>query len=55
MNNQFYFATAKQYRIIVAPEAKTLNPFNHVNAAHSDFNIDSLWWLVLPAGGAALV
>jgi hypothetical protein len=28
MNDEFYFATAKQiYRIMVSPQAKKLNPF----------------------------
>ena len=56
MNDEFYFATAKQiYRIMVPLRRKPLTLLDRLNAAHSDFNIDSLWWLVLPAGGAALV
>jgi hypothetical protein len=53
MNNEFYFATAKQiYRIIVPLRRKPLTFLDRLNAAHSDFNIDSLWWLVM-SGGAA--
>ena len=48
MNDEFYFATAKQiYRIMVSPQAITLNLLDRLNATHSDFNIDSLWWLVM--------
>jgi hypothetical protein len=55
MNDEFYFATAKQiYRIMVSPQAKTLTLLDRLNAAHSDFNIDSLWWLVI-SGRAAFV
>jgi hypothetical protein len=53
MNDEFYFATAKQiYRIMFSPQAKTLTLLDRLNAAHSDFNIDSLWWPVM-AGVAA--
>ena len=31
----------------------TLTLLDRLNAAHSDFNIDSLWWLVM-SGGAAV-
>jgi len=48
MNDEFYFATAKQiYRIMVSPQAKTLTLLDRLNAAHSDFNIDSVWWPVM--------
>jgi hypothetical protein len=48
MNDEFYFATAKQiYRIMVSPQAKTLTLLDRLNAAHSNFNIDSLWWPVM--------
>jgi hypothetical protein len=47
MNDEFYFATAKQiYRIMVSPQAKTLTLLDRLNAAHSNFNIVSLWWPV---------
>ena len=53
MNDEFYFATAKQiYRIIVSPQAKTLTLLDRLNAAHSDFNFDSLWWPVMPGVAA---
>ena len=53
MNDEFYFATAKQiYRIMVPLRRKPLTLLDRLNAAHSDFNIDSLWWLVM-SGGAA--
>jgi hypothetical protein len=45
MNDEFYFATAKQiYRIMVSPQAKTLTLLDRLNAAHSNLDIDSLWW-----------
>jgi hypothetical protein len=48
MNDEFYFATAKQiYRIMVSPQAKTLTLLDRLNAAHSNFKIDSLWWPVM--------
>jgi hypothetical protein len=48
MNDEFYFATAKQiYRIMVSPQAKTLTLLDRLNTAHSNFNIDSLWWPVM--------
>jgi len=41
------------YRILVSPQAKkTLTLLDCLNAAHSDFNIDSLWWLVMSSGPA---
>jgi hypothetical protein len=50
LNNEFYFATAGQiYRILASPQAKTLTLLDRLNAAHFDFNIDSLWWLGQPA------
>ena len=53
MNDEFYFATAKQiYRIMVSPQAKTFTLLDRLNAAHSDFNIDWFWWLVLSSGAA---
>ena len=53
MNDEFYFATAKQiYRIMFSPQAKTLTLLDRLNAAHSDFKIDSLWWLVMSSGPA---
>jgi hypothetical protein len=53
MNDEFYFATAKQiYRIMVPLRRKPLTLLDRLNAAHSDFNIDSLWWLVMSAGAA---
>ncbi len=54
MNDEFYFATAKQiYRIMVSLRRETVNPFlDRLNAAHLDFKINSLWWLVM-SGGAA--
>jgi hypothetical protein len=53
LNDEFYFATAKQiYRIMVSPQAKKLNPLDRLNAAHSDFNIDLWWWLVLSSEAA---
>jgi len=53
-NDEFYFATAKQiYRILVSPQAKkTLTLLDCLNAAHFDFNIDSVWWLGQPRGAA---
>jgi hypothetical protein len=48
MNDEFYFATAKQiYRIMVSPQAKTLTLLDRLNAAHSNLDIDSLWWPVM--------
>src|SRR6266576_3645698 len=48
MNDEFYFATAKQiYRIMVSPQAKTLTLLDRLNAAHSNLYIDSLWWPVM--------
>ena len=43
MNDEFYFATADQiYRVMRSPQAKTtLTLLDRLNAAHSDFNIDS--------------
>jgi len=53
MNDEFYFATAKQiYRIMVPLRRKPLTLLDRLNAAHSDFNIDSLWWLVMSAAAA---
>jgi hypothetical protein len=54
LSDEFYFATAGQiYRILVSPQAKkTLTLLDRLNAAHSDFNIDWLWWLVLSSGAA---
>jgi hypothetical protein len=53
LNDEFYFATAKQiYRIMVPLRRKPLTLLDRLNAAHSDFNIDSLWWLVM-SGRAA--
>jgi hypothetical protein len=53
MNDEFYFATARQiYRIMVPLRRKPLTLLDRLNAAHSDFNIDSLWWLVM-SGRAA--
>jgi hypothetical protein len=53
MNDEFYFATAKQiYRIMVSPQAKNLNPLDRLNAAHSNLDIDSLWWPVMPGVAA---
>ena len=54
MNDEFYFATAKQiHRILVFPSGEeTLTLLDRLNTAHSDFNIDSLWWPVM-AGVAA--
>ena len=54
LNNEFYFATAGQiYRILASPQAKkTLTLLDRLNAAHFDFNIDSLWWLGQPRGAA---
>jgi hypothetical protein len=49
----FIFATAKQiYRIMVPLRQKSLTLLDRLNAAHSDFNIDSLWWLVMSAAAA---
>jgi len=28
------------------------NPLDRLNAAHSEFNIDLLWWLVMSSGTA---
>jgi hypothetical protein len=54
MNDEFYFATAKQiYRIMVPLRRKPLTLLDRLNAVHSDFNIDSLWWLVMSAGAAS--
>ena len=54
MNDEFYFATAKQiYRIMVSPQAKPLTLLDRLNAAHSDFNIDSLWWPVMSGVAAS--
>lgn len=51
LNDEFYFATAKQiYRILVSPQARNLNPLDRLNAAHFEFKIDSLWWLVMSSG-----
>ena len=52
LNDEFYFATAKQiYRILCFPSGEeTLTLLDRLNAAHSDFNIDSLWWLVMSSG-----
>jgi hypothetical protein len=48
MNDEFYFATAKQiYRIMVSPQAKNLTLLDRLNAAHSNLDIDSLWWPVM--------
>jgi hypothetical protein len=48
MNDEFYFATAKQiYRIIVSPQAKPLTLLDRLNAAHSNLDIDSVWWPVM--------
>jgi hypothetical protein len=48
MNDEFYFATAKQiYRIMVSPQAKTFTLLDRLNAAHSNLDIDSLWWPVM--------
>ena len=53
MNDEFYFATAKQiYRIMVPLRRKPLTLLDRLNAAHSDFNIDWLWWLVFSSGAA---
>jgi len=54
MNDEFYFATAKQiHRILVFPSGEeTLTLLDRLNTAHSDFNIDSLWWLVMASGPA---
>ena len=55
LNNEFYFATAGQiYRIFGFPsgEEETLTVLDRLNAAHFDFNIDSLWWLVLSSEAA---
>jgi len=34
------------------PGEETLTLLDRLNAAHFDFNIDSLWWLVLSSGAA---
>jgi hypothetical protein len=44
LNDEFYFATSRQiYRIFASPskEEETLTILDRLNAAHSDFNIDS--------------
>jgi hypothetical protein len=49
----FILLPAKQiYRIMVPLRRKPLTLLDRLNAAHSDFNIDSLWWLVM-SGAAA--
>jgi hypothetical protein len=53
LNDEFYFTTARQiYRILPFPsgEEETLTLLDRLNATHFDFNIDSLWWLVLSSG-----
>jgi len=53
LNDEFYFTTTRQiYRIMVPLRRKPLTLLDRLNAAHSDFNIDSLWWLVM-SGRAA--
>jgi len=54
LNDEFYFATAKQiHRILGFPSGEeTLTLLDRLNTAHSDFNIDSLWWLVMASGPA---
>jgi hypothetical protein len=48
MNDEFYFATAKQiYRIMFPLRRKTLTLLDRLNAAHSNLDIDSLWWPVM--------
>ena len=54
LNDEFYFATAKQIHSILVFHSgeETLTLLNRLNTAHSDFNIDSLWWLVMSSGPA---
>jgi hypothetical protein len=54
LNDEFYFATARQiYRIgFPSGEEETLTLLDRLNAAHSDFNID-LWWSLVLSSGAA--
>jgi len=53
LNDEFYFATAGEvYRILVPLRRRTLTLLDRLNAAHFDFNIDWLWWLVLSSGAA---
>jgi len=54
LNDEFCFATARQiYRIFRFPSGEeTLSLLDRLNAAHSDFNVDLAWWLVLSSGAA---
>jgi hypothetical protein len=54
LNDEFYFATAGQiYRIMASlRRRRNLTFLDRLNAAQSDFNIDSLRWLVLASGAA---